>query len=134
MVTKINPTTDYAVGRAFLGKTITPINIDFIADCSAENGPGEAIEGVLNQITSIATIAAYGALYDSDTQMTVFVEGEYPTDTYDGTNSETFVAYLQSVVRLLGNEYGPNDFDLSAATVTASAAAEGYSVMKADQV
>ena len=134
MVTKINPTTDYSVGRSFIGKTLTPINIDFVAAANAENGPGEAIEAVFKQITSVATIAAYGPLYDTNTQMTVWVEGEFPTDSYDGTNSETFVAHIEDLVQALGSAYGPNSFDLSSVTVTAADAAEGYAVLYANQV
>jgi hypothetical protein len=134
MVTKVNPVTDYSVGRSFNGKTVLFAEVDFIADASAENGPGEAIEGVLKQITEVATVIGYSPLVDSDTRMVVMIEGDFPTDTYDGTNSETLYAYLQTTVRALGATFGPNDFDLSAATVAAPTIAAAFTTWYADDV
>jgi len=49
-------------------------------------------------------------------------EGEFGTDTYDGTNSETLAAYLQTVLRLL-TSVGAGSVNLSSATVVAATAA-----------
>ena len=51
----------------------------------------------------------------------VIYEGEFGTDTYDGSNSETFAAYLQTELRLL-TAAGSNDINLSSATVVAGTA------------
>lgn len=137
MVTKINPVTDYSVGRSFVGKSLSVLEVDFVADASAENGPGEAIEFALKQVMSVATVVAYTPLFDTDTRMLVFVEGEFPTDTYDGTNSETLAAHLEDLVQAGGATFGPNNFDLSSATVAAPAAgaeAALATVMFADDV
>lgn len=121
MVTKVNPVVDYSIGRSFNGKSLEFLEIDFVADASAENGPEEAIEFALQQVQSVATIVGYSPLYDSDTRMVVIVEGEFPADTYDGTNSETLVAHIEDLVQAGGSSFGPNSFDLSSATVTAPA-------------
>lgn len=123
MVTKINPVTDYSNGRSFNGKSVVFAEVDFLADASAENGPGEAIEFALQQIQSVATIIGYSPLADTNTRMVVMIEGDFPTDTYDGTNSETLYAHLEDLVQAGGSAYGPNSFDLSSATVAAPAAA-----------
>jgi hypothetical protein len=48
----------------------------------------------------------------------VLVEGEYGTDTYDGTNSETFAVHLEDVVQALGTV---NSVNLGSATVVVKA-------------
>ena len=49
-------------------------------------------------------------------------EGEFGTDTYDGSNSEAFAAYLQTVLQLL-TSVGAGPVNLSSATVVAATAA-----------
>ena len=122
MVTKVNPVVDYSIGRSFNGKSLEWLEVDFIADASAENGPEEAIEFALQQIATVATIVGYSPLFDSDTRMVVAVEGEFPADTYDGTNSETLAAHAEDLVQAGGSAFGPNSFDLSSATVAVPAA------------
>jgi hypothetical protein len=48
----------------------------------------------------------------------VLVEGEFGTDTYDGTNSETFAVHLEDVVQALGTV---NSVSLASATVVVKA-------------
>ena len=115
-VDKVNPITRN-VARSFNGKTVQQYQVDLDADASGELEPGEAVEAVLRAFSERATVIMHSGLTDNDEQMTVFVEGEFPTDTYDGENSETFGAYVQSEIVALGNEYGPNDFDMTAVTV-----------------
>ena len=64
-------------------------------------------------------------------------EGEFGTDTYDGTNSEAFAAYLQTEIQLLtaagarsaatiaesGESANVSGVNLSSATVVAATAA-----------
>jgi hypothetical protein len=125
MVTKINPIFDITEARNFLSKTITVIELDLGADASASTGPTGAINAVLQAVTERATIVAHSTLTGTGELMTIWVEGEFPTDTYDGTNSETFVVYLTSVLVALGTV---NTVDLSGAAATAGV------VYKADQV
>ena len=47
-----------------------------------------------------------------------YVEGDFGTDTYDGTNSETFAAHLEDLIQGLGSSVGSNTIDLSSATIT----------------
>ena len=116
-VDKVNPITRN-VARSFNGKTVQQYQVDLVADASGELEPGEAVEAVLRAFAERATVIMHSELTDGDTQMTVFVEGEFPTDTYDGENSETFGTYVESVIDDLGATYGPNNFDMTAVTVT----------------
>lgn len=125
MVTKINPVFDVDQARSFLSKTISTFAIDLNVDASASNAPYEVIDRVLQTISERATIVMHSALTGSGQLMTVFLEGEFPTDTYDGTNSETFAAHLEDMIQALGTV---DSLDLATATVTAGV------VYKADQV
>jgi len=116
-VDKVNPITRN-VARSFNGKTVQQYQVDFGADASGELEPGEAVEAVLRAFAERATVIMHSELTNTNQQMTVFVEGEFPTDTYDGENPETFGTYVESEIVALGGTYGPNDFDLSSATVT----------------
>jgi hypothetical protein len=130
MTTKINPTklntTDH-----LSGKTITAVTVDFAVNgtdfSSTEMGPLGAVQAALATMTQEATpiiitkLRADGGANAGQVFDMVF-EGEFGTDTYDGTNSEAFAAYLQTVVRLL-DAAGSNDIDLSNATVVAATAA-----------
>lgn len=123
MVTKINPVFDVDQPRSFLTKSISVFTIDPIVDVTASTAPFEAIDAILKTVAERATIVAHSAVTVDG--VTVWLEGEFPTDTYDGTNSETFAAYLQSTIRALGTV---DALDLSGSTVTAGG------VFKADQV
>lgn len=115
MVTKINPVIDVTLPRTFNGKTMQELLVDINVDATASTGPNGAVSKVLQVIGNSATIIAYGALTGIGQLMTVFVEGDFPTDTYDGTNSETFAAFLTTEVAALGTVDG---IDLSGAVIT----------------
>ena len=71
----------------------------------------------------MGTIVGYSALRaDSGANagqiMTVLIEGDFGTDTYDGTNSETFAAHLEDLIQAL-TSVGAGSVNLSSATVTA---------------
>jgi len=129
MTTKINPTklntTDH-----LSGKTITAVTVDFAVNgtdfADTEMGPLGAVQAAIATMTQEATpiiITALRSDGSNDGQVFDMVfEGEFGTDTYDGSNSEAFAAYLQTVVRLL-DAAGSNDIDLSNATVVAATAA-----------
>ncbi len=116
MVTTSNPTFDVTLPHAFNGQTMIELTLALNADASASTGPDGAIAKVLQTVSSYATIIAHSALTGTGELMTVFVEGDFPTDTYDGANSETFVAFLTSEIVALGTV---NTVDLSGAAVTA---------------
>lgn len=109
MVIKVNPTIDN-VGRSFNGKTVQAYTIDLAVNATdfsdTEMGPNGAVQEVLATIAKSATIVMYSALRaDGDTNdgqvFDVYVEGEYPTDTYDGSTSETFAVFLASEINAL---------------------------------
>ena len=61
-------------------------------------------------------IVIIGALHSADNNISVCVEGEYGTDTYDGSASETLAAHLEDVLIALGTVDSVN---FASATVTA---------------
>ena len=128
MTTKVNPTKANTVDH-FNGKTVTAITVDFAVNgtnfSSTEMGALGAVQEAINTLSNQATPIIITKLRtDGSNAGQVFdivYEGEFGTDTYDGTNSETFAAYLQTELRLL-TAAGSNDIDLSSATVVAGTA------------
>lgn len=123
-VTKVNPAIEVR-SRSFMGKTLDMYTLDIAnhaVDMDNEMDPGEAFDIVLRTIGTMATIVGYsenrtdgsnnGQLID------FYVEGDFGTDTYDGTNSETFAAHLEDLIQGLGSTVGANNVDLSSATIT----------------
>jgi hypothetical protein len=126
MVTKINPVFVPGQPRAFLGKTISTFNIDFEVDADGSLGPNGAVAKTLQTVAQRATIVMYSDITGTGQLMTVFVEGEFPTDDYNGVaGTETFAAQLQADIRALGTV---DSISLAGALVTAG------TVYKADQV
>tara|TARA_B100001778_G_scaffold206735_1_gene170826 strand:- start:219 stop:614 length:396 start_codon:yes stop_codon:yes gene_type:complete len=129
MTTKVNPTKANTTDH-LSGKTITAVTVDFAVngtDFSAtEMGPLGAVQLAIATMTQEATpiiITKLRSDGSNDGQVFDMVfEGEFGTDTYDGTNSETLAAYLQTVLRLL-TSVGAGSVNLSSATVVAATAA-----------
>ena len=129
MTTKVNPTKANTTDH-LSGKTITAVTVDFAVngtDFSAtEMGPLGAVQLAIATMTQEATPIIITKLRSdgaNDGQVFDMVfEGEFGTDTYDGTNSETLAAYLQTVLRLL-TSVGAGSVNLSSATVVAATAA-----------
>ena len=129
MTTKVNPTKANTTDH-LSGKTITAVTVDFAVngtDFSAtEMGPLGAVQLAIATMTQEATPIIITQLRSdgaNDGQVFDMVfEGEFGTDTYDGTNSETLAAYLQTVLRLL-TSVGAGSVNLSSATVVAATAA-----------
>jgi hypothetical protein len=124
-VTKANPVIDSTRGRAFLGKTINCFTVDIVAAvdlATANMGPAGAFQAILSAIARSATIVGHSALRTNGSgdgrMFDVLVEGEFGTDTYDGTNSETFAAHLEDEVQGLGTV---NSVNLGSATVAVKA-------------
>ena len=126
MTTKVNPTKANTVDH-FNGKTVTAITVDFAVDgtnfSSTEMGALGAVQEAINTLSNQATPIIITKLRtDGSNAGQVFdivYEGEFGTDTYDGTNSETFAAYLQTELRLL-TSVGAGSVNLNAATVVAA--------------
>jgi hypothetical protein len=121
MVTKTNPIFDAAQPRAFLEKSISTFTVT-TDDISGSTAPGGAIDAIIKTISLNVTIVAHGAMATANV---FWIAGEFPTDTYDGTNAETFAAHLEDTIQALGTV---DAIDLSGATVAAGV------VYKSDQV
>lgn len=125
-ITKTNPTLPNT-SRAFNGKTMMGFTIDFAVNATdfsaTEMGALGAVQVVLAKVAETATIIGHSALRaDSGANngqlFDVYIEGNFGTDTYDGSNSETFAADLQDRIRTL-TSVGVGSVNLSSATVTA---------------
>ena len=128
--TKVNPTKANTVDH-FNGLTVTAVTVDFAVNgtnfSSTEMGAGGAVQAALKTLTQMATpIIITKIRSDGSNDGQVFdmiFEGAFGTDTYDGTNSETLAAYLQSELRLL-TSVGAGSVNLSSGTVVAGSAVD----------
>jgi len=129
MTTKINPTKANTTDH-LSGKTITAVTVDFAVNgtdfSDTEMGPLGAVQLAIANLSQIGTPLIITKLRSdgaNDGQVfDIIWEGEFGTDTYDGTNSETLAAYLQTELRLL-TSVGAGPVNLNAATVVAATAA-----------
>ena len=93
----------------FIGKTVSLIEITYPAAVKAKTGPESAIQKCHEAIMGAGfNILGFGALTDTNTVSAMMIEGEYGTDTYDGSNSESLAAHLEDVVQALGTVDGIN--------------------------
>ena len=113
--------------RNGLTKALAAFDIDFAVNATdfsaTEVGPTGAVKEVLNVIATMGTIVGYSALRadagaNAGQVMTVLIEGDFGTDTYDGSNSETFAAHLEDLIQAK-TAAGLGPVNLSSATVTA---------------
>lgn len=125
-ITKANPTLAN-VSRSFNGKTMTMLTIDLAVNAtnfaSTEMGPTGAVQAVLFVIERNLTLLGMSALRSDGVNpgqvFDVLVEGDFPTDNYDGTaGTETLAAYVQANIQAL-TSVGVGSVNLSSATVTA---------------
>ena len=125
-ITKVNPTLAN-VSRNFNGRTILGFTIDLAVNgtnfATTEMGPTGAVQAILDVLRRNVTVIAMSALRTDGSNagqvFDIMVEGEYGTDTYDGTNSETLAAHLEDEIQTL-TSVGVGSVNLSSATVTAS--------------
>jgi len=124
-ITKVNPELANTA-RSFLGKNLDMYTVDFAVNAtnfgSTEMGPNECVQIVLSTISTMATIVAHSALRadgggNAGQLIDVYIEGDFGTDTYDGTNSETMAVHLEDLVQGLGTTVGANSINLTSATV-----------------
>ena len=115
------------IARNGLTKALAAFDIDLAVNgtnfASTELGANGAVKAVLNRVATMGTIVGYSALRaDSGSNagqiMTVLIEGDFGTDTYDGSNSETFAAHLEDLIQAK-TSVGVGAVNLSSATVTA---------------
>lgn len=115
--------------RNGLTKALAAFDIDFAVNgtdfSSTELGATGAVKEVLATVATVCTIVGYSVLRadagsNAGQIMTVLVEGDFGTDTYDGTNSETFAAHLEDLIQAK-TSVGAGSVNLSSATVTAVA-------------
>ena len=123
-VTKTNPAIEVR-SRSFMGKTLDMYTLDIAnhaVDMDNEMDPGEAFDILLRTIGTMATIVGYSENRSDGSnngqRIDFYVEGDFGTDTYDGTNSEPFAAHLEDLIQGLGSSVGSNTIDLSSATIT----------------
>jgi hypothetical protein len=114
------------IARNGLTKALAAFDIDFAVNgtnfASTELGVTGAVKDVLNTIATLATVVGYSAIRaDSGSNagqiITVLVEGDFGTDTYDRTNSESFAAHLEDLIQAKTSA-GLGPVNLSSATVT----------------
>jgi len=135
--TKANPVL-VNESRSFLGKTIKKYTIDFAVNgtdfSDTEMGGNGAVQAVITTvITKIqenANIVLMSALRadagsNAGQLFDVYLEhGDAGTTTYDGANSETFIADLEDRIQAL-NPIGAGAVNLGSATVAAVTDANG---------
>ena len=125
-ITKVNPTLAN-VSRNFNGRTIMGFTIDLAVNgtnfASTEMGPTGAVQAVLDVLRRNVTVIAMSALRTDGSNagqvFDIMVEGEYGTDTYDGTTSQTLAAHLTDELNAL-TSVGVGQVSLASAAVTAS--------------
>jgi hypothetical protein len=114
------------IARNGLTKALAAFDIDFAVNAtnfaSTELGVTGAVKDVLNTIATLATVVGYSVLRadagsNAGQIITVLVEGDFGTDTYDRTNSETFAAHLEDLIQAK-TSVGAGSVNLSSATVT----------------
>ena len=128
-VVKVNPTLSNTTNH-FSGKTITAVTVDFAVNgtdfTATEMGALGAVQAAISTLTKEAFPIIMTKLRDdgsNDGQVfDMIFEGDFGTQKYDGTNSETFAAYLQTELRLL-TSVGAGPVNLNGATVVAATAA-----------
>jgi hypothetical protein len=121
-ITKINPVIDATRGRSFTGATLNCFTVDIVAAsnlATANMGPTGAYQAILSALSRACTIVGVSALRTNGSgegrMFDVLVEGEFGTEKYDNTNSETLAVFLASEVVALGTV---NSVNLGSATVT----------------
>ena len=114
--TKVNPSAVDITTLKYFGSTpLTVFEVDFGAAVNTKTGPTSTIAKVIEKISQHCTIAIRSELHSSNEVMTFFVEHTNNADTYDGSNSETFVTFLQTEIVALGTV---DSINLGSATAT----------------
>jgi hypothetical protein len=131
MATLVNKNEEVIAPFYKNGVTLQFFQIDFGADVSAmldadttNANPRSPVAVALEAIAQVASIEVIGTIDNTGGTgqglriAVAAIGGAYGTDTYDGTNSETFAAHLEDLVQAAGTHQGVN---LASATVAAFA-------------
>ena len=101
--TRTHPSAVDIASIQYLGtKDLTVFELDFGAAVNAKTGPESAIAKAIEKIAQHCTILIRSELHSTNQVMTFFIEHTNQADTYDGSNSETFVEYLATELVALG--------------------------------
>ena len=88
------------------------------ATVAAKTGPNSVLAKVHELIQGNGfNIIGFGAMTNTATVQPLMIEGDYGTDKYDGTNSETLAAHIEDLIIGLGNDV--DEVDCTAVTVAA---------------
>lgn len=102
-ITQVHPTAVDITNLQYFGTgTLTVFELDFGTAVNTKTGPESAIASAIEKISQHCTILIRSELHSTNQVMTFFVEHPNDSDTYDGTNSETFVEYLATEIVALG--------------------------------
>ena len=128
-MTTLTKKNEKVVAPAFKnGVTLQFFSIDFAADVSAKleattAGLRSPVAVALEAIAQVASIEVIGTVQSDGSNAgqllriaVAAVGGEYGTERYDGTNSESFAAHLEDLVQAAGTHQSVN---LASASVTA---------------
>lgn len=102
------------------GVTLQMFTITFESDVSAKldmNGAERSpVTAALEAVAQVASIEVIGTVSTVTLRIAVAaIGGAYGTDTYDGTNSETFAAHLEDLVQASGTHDGVNNANTTVA-------------------
>ena len=111
MATQIKKNEAVSLPHFKNGPTLQFFTITFAAAVNTKLGATAAgvrspVVAALDAIAQVCSIEIIGSLKNSNTELTVGVValgGNFGTDTWDGTNSETFAAHLEDLVQASGN-------------------------------
>jgi len=107
---------DIASIQYFGTRPLTWFEVDFGAAVNAKTGPASTIQAVINKISEHVTIFLRSELHSTNQVMTFAMEQTNATDTWDGTNAETLVTFLQTEIVALATV---DSINLASATATA---------------
>lgn len=103
IVTRTHPAAvDITNIEYFIGKDCTMFELDFGAAVNTKTGPTSTIAAAIQVIADHAEILIKGDLHSTNQVMTFLIAHGNETDTYDGSNSETFIVHLEDLIQALG--------------------------------
>lgn len=108
------------------GVSLQFFTVTFPSDVSSKLGATtlgvrSPVAVALEAIAQVASVEVIGTLQSGGTELPLAVAalgGDFGTEKWDGTNSETFAAHLEDLVQAAGSHQSVN---LASATVTAGA-------------
>lgn len=129
MVTQVKKNEAVVLPLFKNGPTLQFFTITFLSAIHEKLGATTAgvrspVVAALDAIAQVCSIEIVGSPQNSNTEITIAVAaigGNFGTDKYDGTNSETFAVHLTDLVQASGNLQGVDN----ASTTVAAGVATG---------